>query len=335
MKALITGVSGQDGAYLSKFLLDKGYEVHGLQRRSASNENYRLKYLNIYEEINFSMIDLCEHTSVNAYIEHSQFDEIYNLGAQSFVGTSFDNIITTSHTNSIAVANILESIRRYSPKTKFYQASTSEMFGKVTETPQKETTSLYPRSPYGVSKVYAHFMTMNFRESFGLHASSGILFNHESPLRGNEFVTKKIVSNLCQQKINNGPCLSLGNIEAERDWGYAGDYVEAMYLMLQQDEADDYVIGTGITTTVRDFCNLTLKKLNIDYHWEGSGLDEQCIRNDNGKTIINISPEFFRPAEVDLLLADPSKAEKCLNWKAKTSLNDLVGMMVDYELDKS
>lgn len=332
-KALVTGISGQDGSYLANYLLSKDYEVYGIERRTASNENFRLKYFEIDEKIKMLRVDLCEFTTITKIIQEYQFDEIYNLAAQSFVGSSWDNPLTTSNINSIAVTNILDSIHRFSPKTRFYQASTSEMFGEIKEERQSETTPFHPRSPYGVSKLYAHWMTQNYRESYEMFSCSGILFNHESPLRGSEFVTKKITQNLCRQAKGSDEILTLGNIDAKRDWGFAGDYVEAMHLMLQQDEPDDYVIGTGITHSVRDFCNLALESLEFNVIWEGSGLEEKCIRKDNNKTIIEISPEYFRPAEVDVLLANPKKAEKKLGWKPKTDLKELVNKMIDYDLN--
>lgn len=333
-KALITGISGQDGSYLANLLLEKGYEVHGLERRTASNQQHRLKYFNILDKIKLHQVDLCEFNQVSKIIIEGQYDEIYNLGAQSFVGSSWDNPITTSNINSLAVTNILDTIYAYSKQTKFYQASTSEMYGKIVHEKQSEETPFYPRSPYGVSKLYAHWMTKNYRESFDIFCCSGILFNHESPLRGSEFVTKKIVESLCRQANGSNEVLRLGNIDAKRDWGFAGDYVEVMHLMLQQSKPDDYVIGTGETHSVRKFCELTLSNLNIDCTWSGSGLDEKCIRESDGKIIIEISEEFFRPAEVDILLADPSKAKNILGWEPKTDLNGLVDKMVEYEMDK-
>tara|TARA_B100001063_G_scaffold247345_1_gene292935 strand:+ start:9044 stop:10057 length:1014 start_codon:yes stop_codon:yes gene_type:complete len=333
-KALITGISGQDGAYLAKYLLSKDYQVFGIERRTASNENFRLKYLEINDKVNMLRVDLCEFISITKIIQEHRFDEIYNLAAQSFVGSSWDNPISTSNINSIAVTNILDSIYRFSPETKFYQASTSEMFGEIKEERQSEDTPFHPRSPYGVSKLYAHWMTQNYRESYNLFCCSGILFNHESPLRGSEFVTKKITSTLCAQSKGHDRVLKLGNIDAKRDWGFAGDYIEAMYMMLQSDEPQDFVIGTGITHSVRDFCNMCLEELKIDYIWKGSGLDEKCIKKDDNKVIIEISEEFFRPAEVDILLANPAKAIKVLGWKAKTDLRALVKMMIEYDLSK-
>jgi len=334
-KALITGISGQDGAYLSNYLLSKNYKVYGVERRTASNENFRLKYFNIHERVEMLRVDLCEFNSITKIIQENQFDEIYNLAAQSFVGASWDNPLSTSNINSLAVTNILDSIYRFSPQTKFYQASTSEMFGEIKESSQSENTPFNPRSPYGVSKLYAHWMTQNYRESFNIFACSGILFNHESPLRGSEFVTKKITSTLCSQFNGKEEVLELGNIDAKRDWGFAGDYIEAMHMMLQQEYPEDFVIGTGVTHSVRDFCNLALERLNVDVEWTGRELEEKCIRKKDNKVIISISPKFFRPAEVDILLANPAKANNILGWEAKTDLKGLVDKMIEYDLEKS
>lgn len=331
-KALITGISGQDGAYLAKFLLEKNYQVFGLDRRTASNNFWRLNALNINDKIIKIQVDITEFTNITNVISENKFDEIYNLAAQSFVGSSWDNPITTTNINSVAVTNLLDSIYRFSPKSKFYQASTSEMFGKIQKKKQDEDTPFYPRSPYGVSKLYSHWIVKNYRESFGLFAVSGILFNHESPLRGNEFVTKKIVSGLAKIKKGSNQILKLGNIYAKRDWGFAGDYVQAMHKMLQQKKPDDFVIGTGKTYSVKEFINFVLSELDINYKWLGSGINEKCINTDNSKKIIEISKHFYRPAEVDILIANPNKAKKVLNWKSKTSLPELVKIMVEHEL---
>ena len=331
-KALITGISGQDGAYLAKFLLEKNYQVFGLDRRTASNNFWRLNALNINDKIIKIQVDITEFTNITNVISENKFDEIYNLAAQSFVGSSWDNPITTTNINSVAVTNLLDSIYRFSPKSKFYQASTSEMFGKIQKKKQDEDTPFYPRSPYGVSKLYSHWIVKNYRESFGLFAVSGILFNHESPLRGNEFVTKKIVSGLAKIKKGSNQILKLGNIYAKRDWGFAGDYVQAMHKMLQQKKPDDFVIGTGKTYSVKEFINFVLSELDINYKWLGSGINEKCINTDNSKKIIEISKHFYRPAEVDILIANPNKAKKVLNWKSKTSLPELVKIMFEHEL---
>lgn len=332
-KALITGISGQDGSYLANFLLNKGYQVFGIERRTASNEGYRLQHFGIMGKVTLLRVDICEFNQITNIIQQEKFDEVYNLAAQSFVGSSWDNPITTSNINSLAVTNLLDAIYRFSPNTRFYQASTSEMFGKITEEVQSEATPFYPRSPYGVSKLYAHWITKNYRESFDLYACSGILFNHESPLRGSEFVTKKIISSLCSQKNGSSEVLELGNIQAKRDWGFAEDYVEAMYLMLQQDKPDDFVIGTGITSSVKDFCCFALNELGFEYEWQGEGLEEICVNKKNKEILIKISEEFFRPAEVDVLIADISKANKILGWKPKTDVKTLVTKMIDYELE--
>lgn len=331
--ALITGVSGQDGAYLAKHLLDLGYRVVGLERRTASNENFRLKYLGIAERVQMLRVDMCDYSTITQIIQENQFDEVYNLAAQSFVGSSWDSPITTSNINSIAVTNLLDSINRFSSHTKIYQASTSEMFGKIMEERQSEDTPFYPRSPYGVSKLYSHWMVANYRESYGMFACSGILFNHESPLRGGEFVTKKIVKRLCEIKKGASGVLALGNIHAKRDWGFAADYVVAMHMMLQRESPEDFVIGTGVTHSVKDFCTAVLAKLDLQGKWEGEGLDEKFISTDGSKVLIEISEEFFRPAEVDVLLANPSKARDILGWEATTTLDTLVDIMIDYELN--
>lgn len=331
-KALITGISGQDGAYLASYLLKNDYKVFGIDRRTASNNYWRLEALGINNKIFKIQIDLTEFSAITKIISEFKFDEVYNLAAQSFVGSSWDNPITTSNINSVAVTNLLDSIYRFSPETKFYQASTSEMFGKIQRKKQDENTPFYPRSPYGVSKLYSHWMTKNYRESYGLFASSGILFNHESPLRGNEFVTKKIVSSLARIKHGSQKTLELGNIYAKRDWGFAGDYVVAMHKILQQKKPDDFVIGTGKTYSVKQFINLVLKELNFKFVWEGAGLNEKCICKSSRKSIIEISKEFYRPAEVDVLIANPAKAEKILKWKSNTSIQELVKLMVNFEL---
>ncbi len=332
-RALITGISGQDGAYLAEHLLKNNYEVYGMERRSASNDNFRLKHLGINNDVKIFNIDLLEQSSIIKLISELNFSEIYNLAAQSFVGDSWNNAITTTQINSLGVTHLLDAIRQHSKESKFYQASTSEMFGLVQSTPQNETTPFYPRSPYGVSKLYSHWMTINYRESFNLHCSSGILFNHESPLRGSQFVTKKIVNGLCNFKKNNSGLLKLGNLDAERDWGFAGDYVKAMHMMLQAKEPDDYVIGTGTKKTVRDFCNLTMEQLALDHYWQGEGIEEKCYLKKDDTLIIEVSEEFFRPSEVNTLLADPSKAKNKLGWESNTSLKELVSMMVEFELN--
>nr|WP_298165434.1 GDP-mannose 4,6-dehydratase [uncultured Pseudomonas sp.] len=313
--ALITGITGQDGAYLAKWLLDKDYQVYGLVARRSSDTRWRLRELGIESRITYLEGDLADASSVQRAIVRARPDELYNLGAQSFVGSSWDQPITTGVVDGLGVAHVLEAIRQSSPHTRFYQASTSEMFGLIQAERQDENTPFYPRSPYGVAKLYGHWITVNYRESFALHASSGILFNHESPLRGIEFVTRKVTDAVARIKLGKQRQLHLGNIDSQRDWGFAGDYVEAMWLMLQQDQADDYVVATGVTTTVREMCRIAFAHVELDYL----------------KHVV-VDPKFFRPAEVDILLGNPAKAERVLGWAPKTSLDSLIRMMVDADL---
>ena len=315
--ALITGVTGQDGAYLAKLLLGKGYEVHGLVARRSSDTRWRLRELGIEGEICYLEGDLADACSIQRAVIKAKPQEIYNLGAQSFVGSSWDQPVVTGVVDGLGVTHLLEAIRQFSPEARFYQASTSEMFGLIQAERQDENTPFYPRSPYGVAKLYGHWITVNYRESFNLHASSGILFNHESPLRGIEFVTRKVTDSVARIKLGKQRELRLGNIDAKRDWGFAGDYVEAMWLMLQQDRPDDYVVATGVTTTVRDMCKLAFEHVGLSY-------EEHVV----------IDPRFFRPAEVEILLGNPAKAERQLAWKPKTSLNELIQMMVDADLQR-
>ena len=332
--ALITGVSGQDGAYLSKLLLKKGYRVIGGERRSASGSLWRLKDLNIENDVEITDFELSEFTNIYRTIEKYRPDEIYNLAAQSFVGASFEMPTMTSDITGLGVSRILEAIRQINPDIKFYQASSSEMFGKVSETPQTENTPFYPRSPYGIAKLFGHWMTINYREAYNIFACSGILFNHESPLRGEQFVTKKITMGLSKIKLGLIEYLELGNLESKRDWGYAGDYVEAMYLMLQNNKPDNYVISTGETFSVKDFINTSCNELRIDIEWQGSGIDETAIDKKTGKSIIRINPKFYRPTEVDLLLGNSTKAKKILKWKPKTNFYELVSKMIEYDYNK-
>jgi len=313
--ALITGITGQDGAYLAEFLLEKGYSVFGLHARRASDTLWRLRDLNILDQVQLIEGDLTDLSSLIRALNKSKALEVYNLGAQSFVATSWEQPILTAHATGMGALNLLEAIRLVNSDIRFYQASTSEMFGLIQEERQSETTPLYPRSPYGVSKVFAHWMTINYRESFEMHASSGILFNHESPLRGIEFVTRKVTDAVARIKQGSQKELRLGNIDVKRDWGFAGDYVEAMWLMLQQDGPDDYVIATGETTTVREMCNIAFNHVGLDY-----------------EEFVVIDPEFYRPAEVEILLGNPTKAEIQLGWKAKTKLHTLITMMVDADI---
>ena len=327
-KAIITGITGQDGGYLAKLLLSKGYKVYGAQRRNTGKRYWRLEELGIRDQIEIVDIDLTEPFNVSKLLDEIQPDEFYNLAAQSFVGLSFDQPQVTTHTNAIGVLNILEAIRHNHPKVKFYQASTSEMFGKVTETPQRETTRFYPRSPYGCAKAYSHYLTINYRESYGLYACSGILFNHESPMRGEEFVTRKITKGLVHW-LKNGKPVELGNLDSQRDWGHAEDYVEAMWLMLQQDKAEDYVISTGKTHTIKDFITKCLDILEITYYNEGNE-----FKDSHGNYIIKTNPKFLRPAEVDLLVGDSMKAREKLLWYPKNDLDKLIKDMIQADLKR-
>ena len=332
-KALITGITGQDGAYLAQHLLKEGYEVYGAARRNSNYNTERLEILGVDKDVKIKEFELLEETNIRNVIEAVKPDEVYNLGAQSFVGASFDTPLYTAEVTGLGTLRVLEAIRSISPETKFYQASSSEMFGKVMETPQNEETPFYPRSPYGVAKVYSHFITMNYRESYNIFGCCGILFNHESPLRGNEFVTKKISKAIARIKKGKQDQLVLGNLDAKRDWGFAGDYVEAMHLMLQSEKPDDYVVSTGETHSVREFVEVTLNHAGIDFEWSGEGVDTVAIAKDSGKKIVVCSKDFYRPAEVDLLLGDCSKATKELGWKPKTKFESLAEMMIKYELN--
>ncbi|MCX7773624.1 MAG: GDP-mannose 4,6-dehydratase [Clostridia bacterium] len=316
-RQLITGITGQDGAYLSKLLLEKGYKVYGLIARRSTSTTWRLEFLNIQNDVELIEGDLADVSSLIRAVKIAQPDEVYNLGAQSFVGTSWEQPILTAQVTGVGVVNLLEAIRLVNPQIRFYQASTSEMFGLIQESMQSEKTPFYPRSPYGVAKLYGHWITVNYRESFNMYACSGILFNHESPLRGIEFVTRKVTDAVARIKLGKQDKLHLGNIDAKRDWGFAGDYVEAMWLMLQQEKADDYVVATGKTTTVRDMCKIAFEYVGMNY-------EEHIV----------IDPKFYRPAEVDILLGNPQKANEQLGWEAKTSLQELIHMMVDADLDR-
>jgi GDPmannose 4,6-dehydratase len=330
--ALITGVSGQDGAYLAKNLLEKKYKVVGTDRRSARGNNWRLKRLGIEDKIIFEEMEIGEIYEIDRIFNKYSFNEVYNLAAQSFVGTSFNSPLNTSNITGLGVLRILETIKAKNKKIKFYQASSSEMFGDVLENFQSEKTPLNPQSPYAIAKVFAHYMTKNYRQSYGIFAVSGILFNHESPLRGEEFVTRKIIIGLI--KIINGDlnCLELGNIYAKRDWGFAKEYVEAMWLMLQQKKPEDFVISTGKTYSIKDFINKATKIMNLKTKWTGKGLNEKLINTANGKTIVKINSKFFRPAEVNILKGNASKAKKKLKWMPKTSLENLIKIMINDEI---
>ena len=331
-RALITGITGQDGAYLSDFLLKKGYKVYGAVRRTSSINTARLSYMDVLDNIELVSMDLGEITNIQRAIEKIEPDEIYNLAAQSFVQTSYEQPIYTSDIDGIGVTRLLETIRNLGGKPKFYQASTSEMFGKAKESPQNEDTPFYPRSPYGIAKLYSHWMTINYRESWDMHACSGILFNHESPLRGSEFVTRKISLGMAEIKNQKRDTINLGNLSAERDWGFAGDYVEAMWLMLQKEKPSDYVIATGQTHSVRDFTEKAAKAVGIDLEWDSKGSNEKGLCKKTGKIIISVDKVFKRPAETDHLLGDSSKAKSELEWKPSVNFESLVEMMVDHDL---
>jgi GDPmannose 4,6-dehydratase len=315
--AFITGVTGQDGAYLAKLLLDKGYEVSGLIARRSTSTTWRLAYLGIEDRVRLIDGDLTDLSSIQRALRIARPGEVYNLGAQSFVGSSWDQPLLTAQSTGVGALNVLEAIRLLDPAIRFYQASTSEMFGQIREPIQSESTPFHPRSPYGVAKLFAHWATINYRESFGMYACSGILFNHESPLRGIEFVTRKVTDAVARIKLGKQKKLALGNIDAKRDWGFAGDYVDAMWRMLQQDKADDFVVATGRTTTVRDMCRIAFAHVGLNY-----------------QDHIEIDPRFYRPAEVEILIGNPDKARTLLGWTAKTGLEELITMMVDADLQR-
>ncbi len=336
--ALITGITGQDGSYLAELLLNKGYKVHGIVRRSSSINTHRIDHLidadgTGNENFILHFGDLSDSCNLSKLIYKIEPSEIYNLGAQSHVKVSFDVPEFTSDVNALGTLRLLESIKEVNADIKFYQASSSELFGKVQEIPQSEKTPFYPRSPYAAAKLYAYWITVNYREAYNLFACNGILFNHESPRRGETFVTRKITKGIANILKGKQDKLYLGNIDAKRDWGFAGDYVEAMWLILQQQKPEDYVIATGETHTVREFCELAFKNVGINLKWEGSGENEKGINSTNGKELINISRRFFRPTEVDLLLGNPTKAKTKLNWKQKVSFEQLVKMMVDSDVN--
>ncbi|MDB4720526.1 GDP-mannose 4,6-dehydratase [Verrucomicrobiales bacterium] len=330
-KAIITGIAGQDGAFLAANLLDKGYKVLGVDRRRADNSYPHLFDLGIQNQIRFLYFDLIEDSNINYLLKSEQPDEFYNLAAQSFVKASFELPLLTTNVNAMGVLRILDAIKHYSPQTKLYQASTSEMFGKVQEIPQKETTPFYPRSPYGVGKLFAHWMIKNYRESYGIFACSGILFNHESEYRGQEFVTQKIVEKAIKISTDiNSPPLELGNLDASRDWGHAKDYVQGMWLMLQNDVPDDFVLATNITTTVREFVNLSFAEVGIHVKWEGTDINEIGLDSDNDRQVVVINKDYYRPAEVDVLLGDYTKAKKELGWEPNIGLQELVSIMIQH-----
>ncbi|MGH8115252.1 MAG: GDP-mannose 4,6-dehydratase [Rhodanobacteraceae bacterium] len=332
--ALITGVSGQDGAYLTQLLLDKGYKVYGAYRRTSSVNFWRMDELGVTSHPNLDLVeyDLTDPGCSMRLMQRAQPDEVYNLAAQSFVGVSFEQPTTTAEITGMGALHLLDAIRTVKPAARFYQASTSEMFGKVQAVPQDEQTLFWPRSPYGVAKLFAHWTTVNFRESFGIFGASGILFNHESPLRGREFVTRKITDAAARIKLGKLDRLELGNLGAKRDWGYAKEYVEGMWRMLQAKEPDTFVLATGRTETVRDFATLAFKAVGIDIEWKGKEQDETGIRTDTGQTVVRVNPKFYRPAEVHMLIGNPAKVRKELGWQAETTLEELCRMMVEADL---
>ncbi len=335
--AVVTGITGQDGAYLTELLLSKGYVVYGTYRRTSSVNFWRIEELGIQANPNLHLVeyDLTDLSSSIRLLQTSGATEVYNLAAQSFVGVSFEQPLTTAEITGIGPVNLLEAIRIVNPKIRFYQASTSEMFGKVQAIPQIESTPFYPRSPYGVAKLYAHWMTINYRESYGIFGTSGILFNHESPLRGREFVTRKITDSVAKIKQGKLDVLELGNMDAKRDWGYAKDYVEGMWRMLQADEPDTFVLATNRTETVRDFVTMAFKAADITLDWKGKDEQEQGFDAKTGKALVRINPKFYRPAEVELLIGNPEKAKAKLGWEPKTTLEELCRMMVVADLARN
>ena len=336
-KAIITGITGQDGAYLARLLLEKGYSVTGAYRRTSSVNFWRIHELGVDGHPAFSLVehDLTDLANCIRLLESTRPDEVYNLAAQSFVGVSFEQPVTTGQITGLGVTNMLEAIRIVDSSIRFYQASTSEMFGKVQQVPQTEATPFYPRSPYGVAKLYAHWMVVNYRESYDLFATSGILFNHESPLRGREFVTRKITDGVARIKLGKMATLELGNLDAQRDWGFAGDYVEGMHSMLQVDAPDTYVLATGRTVSVRDFVTMSFAAAGLEVAWSGTGEEETAINTETGARVVTVNPRYYRPAEVDQLIGDASKATSELGWHAGTSLEELCSMMVHADLERN
>jgi len=336
-KAIVTGVTGQDGAYLTELLLNKGYEVYATYRRISSVNFWRIEELGIDKHKNLHLVeyDLTDQSNSIRMVMDIGPDEIYNLAAQSFVGVSFEQPLATAHITGLGAVHLLEAIRIVNPKIKFYQASTSEMFGEVQEIPQKESTPFYPRSPYGVAKLYAHWMVINYRESYNIFGCSGILFNHESPLRGKEFVTRKITDSVAKIKLGKLKCMELGNMDAKRDWGFAKDYVEGMYLMMQADKPDTYVLATNRTETVRDFVTMAFKGAGIEVEFRGSGEEEEAVNKATGDVVVKVNPKFYRPAEVELLIGNPKKAKDELGWEPKCTLEELCAMMVKEDLKRN
>jgi len=333
--ALVTGITGQDGAYLAKLLLEKGYKVFGAHRRTASLNLWRLEELGVAGEVDLVPIDLLEYSNIQRTLEKVGPDEVYNLAAQSFVALSFEQPIYTGEVDGLGVARLLEAIRTVNPDVRFYQASTSEMFGKVQTVPQNENTPFYPRSPYGAAKLYAHWVTVNYREAYNMHNSCGILFNHESPLRGLEFVTRKITASLAQIRQGRKDPIELGNLDAMRDWGFAGDYVEGMWMMLQQPKGDDYVLSTGETHSVKEFVETAASVAGFDIIWEGAGENAKGVDSKTGEVLVRVNPKFYRPSDVELLLGDPAKARNQLGWKPKVTFIQLVEMMMEADLRRA
>ena len=335
-KAIITGITGQDGAYLTRFLLDLGYQVYGTYRRTSTSNFWRLAELNVYgsERLKLVEVDLTDLSNCIRLVDEIRPDEIYHLAAQSHVGTSFKQPLTTALVTGIGPVHLLEAVKLVDKSIRFYQASTSEMFGKVQQVPQDESTPFYPRSPYGAAKLFAHCMAINYREAYGMFCSSGILFNHESPLRGIEFVTRKITDAVARIKYGKLDCLELGNLDARRDWGYAKEYVEGMYNIIQHDEPETFVLATGVTQSVRDFIRYSFECIGVDIDFSGSGVDEVGFCKKSGKQLVKINPEFFRPAEVDLLIGNAGKAKRLLGWQSNTSVQTLCELMVQADLKR-
>jgi GDPmannose 4,6-dehydratase len=336
-KALITGITGQDGAYLTQLLLEKGYQVYGAYRRTSSVNFWRMEELGVAQHPNLHLVeyDLTDQAASIRLVAQIQPDEIYNLAAQSFVGVSFEQPLATAQITGMGAVHLLEAIRIVNPKIRFYQASTSEMFGMVQEIPQSEKTPFYPRSPYGIAKLYAHWMTINYRESYDIFGSCGILFNHESPLRGREFVTRKITDSVAKIKLGKLDVLELGNMDAKRDWGFAKDYVDGMYRILQHDTPDTFVLATNRTETVRDFVDMACKAVDINLDWRGKDEKEIGVDTATGKTLVQVNPKFYRPAEVELLIGDPNKAKRELSWVPEITLEELCAMMVKADLERN
>ena len=334
---IVTGITGQDGAYLAQLLLEKGYKVYGTYRRTSSVNFWRIEELGIKDHPNLHLVeyDLTDLSSSIRLLQKSEATEVYNLAAQSFVGVSFEQPVTTAEITGLGAVNLLEAIRIVNPKIRFYQASTSEMFGKVQAIPQVESTPFYPRSPYGVAKLYAHWMTVNYRESYGIFGSSGILFNHESPLRGREFVTRKITDSVAKIKLGKLDVLELGNLDAKRDWGFAKEYVEGMWRMLQADEPDTFVLATNRTETVRDFVSMAFMGAGITVDFKGETENETAVDVATGRTVMRVNPKFYRPAEVELLIGDPARAKEKLDWAPTTTLEELCQMMVEADLRRN